>query len=436
MAKLTVNLIKSLKPTGAAYRRMDDGYSGFGVKVSPKGEISFIFRYKATDGRDVPMVLGYHPNTSLQDARELWSNWRAVYDSGRDPKAVHAEQLEQEEAKRKAMALQRKHEAIQGSIRQLLEAYASDLKTNGKRSWAETERIFETNIYQHIPATTKAKDVLPDDIRAVLATIIQRDAMVMANRVRAYLSAAFAFGIEWDNDSKRHFEPLRFGIKTNPVRDVPKPLKSEKPRDRALSEAEVKHVWDALGNSDFHPKTIGAIRLLFAVGGQRVEDVLGILAEDVDFMNKLVTFRDTKNGTTHVIPFSDVAEPLLKERMLDTNANGELFGKVKGKLEEPIDSTTLSHALTKLCRRINTEHFQPKDIRRTVKTLMGFAGIRKEDRDRFQNHAMTDVSSRHYDRYDYLAEKRQTMAVWDAYLKTILAGSPQTNVVQLRVVGE
>ncbi|UOG93668.1 MAG: site-specific integrase [Candidatus Thiothrix sulfatifontis] len=436
MAKLTVNFIKSLKATGTAYRKMDDGYAGFGVKVSPSGKISFIFRYKATDGRDVPMVLGYHPQTTLAQARELWSHWRAIYDSGRDPKTVQAEQLEREEENRKATALQRKHEAMQGSVRQLLEAYTNDLKTNGKRSWSETERVFETNVYQHIPATTKAKDVLPDDIRAVLAEIIQRDALVMANRVRAYLSAAFAFGISWDNDSRRHFESLRFGIKTNPVRDVPKPLKSEKPRDRALSEFEVKQVWEALGDSDFHPKTIGAIRLLFALGGQRVEDVLFLTEDDVDFVNRLVTFRDTKNGTTHVIPFGDVAEPLLKERMLDTNAGGELFGKIKSKREEPIDSTTLSHAITKLCRRINLEHFQPKDIRRTAKTLMGFAGISKEARDRFQNHALTDVSSKHYDRYNYLAEHRQTSAVWDAYLQNILAGSPQANVVQLRVVGE
>ena len=76
--------------------------------------------------------------------------------------------------------------------------------------------------------------------------------------------------------------------------------------------------------------------------------------------------------------------------------------------------------------------FVPKDIRRTVKTLMGAAGISKEDRDRFQNHALTDVSSKHYDRYNYLAEKRRTMAVWDAYLQNILASEPEINVLPFR----
>ena len=45
-------------------------------------------------------------------------------------------------------------------------------------------------------------------------------------------------------------------------------------------------------------------------------------------------------------------------------------------------------------------------IRRTVKTLMGKAGIDKAIRDRIQNHSLQDVSSKYYDRYDYLPEKR------------------------------
>ena len=50
--------------------------------------------------------------------------------------------------------------------------------------------------------------------------------------MRAYLSAAFTFGIQWDNDAKRHFEALRFGILSNPVRDVPK---AEKACDQLLA---------------------------------------------------------------------------------------------------------------------------------------------------------------------------------------------------------
>lgn len=195
---------------------------------------------------------------------------------------------------------------------------------------------------------------------------------------------------------------------------------------------EVKQLWGLLDGCGLHPKTTAAIRLLFALGGQRVEEVLGLHADDVDMQNRLVTLRDTKNGSTHVVPFGDVAAPILQER-LAADTSGLLFDKVRGSGE--MGYHTISKAISRTCQRADMQPFVPRDIRRTVKTLMGYAGISKENRDRFQNHALTDVSSKHYDRYDYLAEKRQVMAVWDEFLKAILAGEPQSNVVQLRAVG-
>jgi intergrase/recombinase len=60
--------------------------------------------------------------------------------------------------------------------------------------------------------------------------------------------------------------------------------------------------------------------------------------------------------------------------------------------------------------------FTPRDIRRTVKTLMGKAGITKEMRDRIQNHAVSDVSGKHYDQYEYMPEKRAAMKTWERWL--------------------
>ena len=69
------------------------------------------------------------------------------------------------------------------------------------------------------------------------------------------------------------------------------------------------------------------------------------------------------------------------------------------------------------------EPFVAKDIRRTWKTLAGDAGVSKEMRDRLQNHAQkSDISARHYDRYDYLAERRAAMAKWAEYLELVLSG--------------
>ena len=56
--------------------------------------------------------------------------------------------------------------------------------------------------------------------------------------------------------------------------------------------------------------------------------------------------------------------------------------------------------------------FSPRDLRRTFKTIAGSFGIPLEMRNRLQGHALTDVGTVHYDRYDYLTEKRMAMQTW------------------------
>ena len=47
---------------------------------------------------------------------------------------------------------------------------------------------------------------------------------------------------------------------------------------------------------------------------------------------------------------------------------------------------------------------------------MGEIGLSKEIRDRIQNHAFNDVSSKHYDRHEYFDEKLQAIEQWEKKL--------------------
>src|SRR5262249_21735901 len=62
-----------------------------------------------------------------------------------------------------------------------------------------------------------------------------------------------------------------------------------------------------------------------------------------------------------------------------------------------------------------------RDLRRTWKTLAGKAGVPKEIRDRLQNHILQDVSSKSYDRWSYMPEKRAGRAKWDEFVATLLS---------------
>jgi integrase len=62
------------------------------------------------------------------------------------------------------------------------------------------------------------------------------------------------------------------------------------------------------------------------------------------------------------------------------------------------------------------EPFTPRDIRRTFKTLAGALGVSIELRDILQNHKRQGTSARHYDRYQYLKEKKEIIELWNKTL--------------------
>jgi integrase len=88
--------------------------------------------------------------------------------------------------------------------------------------------------------------------------------------------------------------------------------------------------------------------------------------------------------------------------------------------KEPLKTDGFSQSLSRLLDKVAIDKFVPRDLRRTFKTLTGKAGITKDIRDRLQNHALQDVSSLHYDMYDYLHEKRAAMVIWNDFLNKIL----------------
>ena len=71
--------------------------------------------------------------------------------------------------------------------------------------------------------------------------------------------------------------------------------------------------------------------------------------------------------------------------------------------------------------------FSARDLRRTFKTLAGSMGIALEMRNRLQGHALVDVGSVYYDRFDYLDQKRDAMEQWAAGLQKIIHAGIQND---------
>ncbi|MFQ2527331.1 tyrosine-type recombinase/integrase [Aeromonas caviae] len=417
---LTHNEIAALEVKASAYYKMDDGRTrgagGLGVKVLPTGGKMFVFRYTRNENRAF-IQLGRFPTLSLAEAREKAKALGQMIRDGLDPKDELARQTREREQE------QREHEQ-QGTIDQLFKSYTEQMKKDGKRTHAAVLLALEKETYPVIKPTTKAKDVTAHDIKVILAHMIRRGAATQSNRVRSYLMAAFNHGLKHDNDPANFIDDAKFGLVMNPVGAIPKQKAAERVGERFLTWAEARH----LLNDMEQPTSLGLtlrslIRLCFFTGGQRPYELAASRWASIDWQAKTLTITAdiSKNGRPHLIPLTDSALRVLREQQ--AAAGSPFIFPHAAKPDEHMPMASLSQAIDRYRNRNEMEHFIPRDFRRTCKTLMGELGIAKDLRDRLQNHALNDVSSKHYDRYEYLPEKRRALELWERRLLDLAANT-------------
>ena len=314
---------------------------------------------------------------------------------------------------------------IQGTLAQLLESYLSAMKANGKRSVKSVRHSLQTYVIDPFPqlVNRQASTIEADDIVDILRRMISNGITTHSNRVRSYLSAAFNHGLKQEHNPRFYTEEgVKFNLKYNPVSSVPAQDDFERVGDHVISEEEIKTIWNELENESLIVSLL--VKLALATG-QRAGELNRMEWADIDFEEKTMTIPNTvsKNKTDHVVPLEALAMSVIHSLHKLTGKCDHLFtGNHKGKLlnGKIMHNSTASRIISEFCKQKKIDKFITRDIRRTFKTLAGKAGVSKEVRDRLQNHALKDVSTKHYDRYDYLAEKREGMKVWNDYLRLIL----------------
>lgn len=450
--------IQQLKPKKSAYRVFEKGSDpGFHVKVYPSGKKTFFKMYRY-EGQDRFYNCGPYrkDSKSLTKARASCRAAQYLLDDNIDPRE-HKEETERAEREARKLA------KSMGTVNALFEQYIDRLEGQGKRSADEVKRIWLADVATVI-GRLKANEVTPADISEVLRPIIngtptpkkvahpipkkytqkpgarkskprKRPAPTLANRCRAYLMAAFEFGMKWDHDPKRPVNETLFSIDSNPVAKVPNHRDAEKPGERALTADEVRACWP-MGNDQVKVDLVWglAFRLLI-ITGQRVEQVLHAKWTEFDLKKPewaIPTSRTKKQDRPHIVPLTPLAVEVLAELHPITGNSDYLFPQTRDK-EKPRTTSGFKGALARYAKLVDVERFNARDIRRTVKTLMGERGISKECRDRVQNHALTDVSSKSYDRYEYWREKTEALNDWDTGIRRLLACEPirEPNAVDL-----
>jgi integrase len=434
--------IRSLKPQEKPYMvteaSKERGGGRFCLKVTTAGEKDFYILYYQDDKRKL-MLLGRYGVLSLKEARERFNEQSRLLRDGIAPQEHRSKEEQRKALEVKAMQEAMQKEKMQGSVGQLVDIWLEHLqRERSSRHSQNARQAIKADVLPVIDSERKANTIGKSDIIAVLHRIVARGSEIQANRTRSYLSAMFSFGIHFDDSVASITHGVKFHIEYNPVTAVQKVVKQEPVGERNLSEGEVYRFVKLLDKSLMDLPRKQVFMLMLATG-QRVEAVSSAKWIDFDFDECLWTIpgsRTQKIKRAHVVPLNSVAMEILSEaRSLNLNRT-YCFPRSKGDTFLPLDG--FSQSLSRLLNKTDMEAFNPRDIRRTVKTLMGKCGISKEIRDRLQNHALTDVSSKHYDKYDYLGEKRRAMQIWGQYLEQIMRGewqlrNAQDNVVELKM---
>jgi integrase len=348
------------------------------------------------DGRRIKTTLGSYPAMSLSEAREIFDrDYAPLILDGRSVKIAR--------------------DARPGTISDLFDGYVAHLKSENKPSWSEVEQQLN-KAADVIGRNVLARQVTPDDVLTVLRPIYARGKRSMADHVRCYVRAAFSWALKLEHDY-RSSSPRRFNLVSNPAVAIPTERKVAGTRWLDENEFVRLYRWLECPDAPVHPPYTRAVRIIMLTG-QRVEEIARLHIDQWDAQERIIDWSKTKNGKSHAIPVPSVAAGLIES--IKPNEHGWLFPSAMDPTK-PVSAGTLYSFMWRQREREVIPIVTNRDLRRTWKTLAGKAGVPKEIRDRIQNHALHDVSSKNYDRWNYMREKRAGMVKWDRFIRSLLA---------------
>jgi integrase len=291
--------VNALRPVDREYFIWDRDLKGFGLRLQPTGEKSYVVKYRAGSGRKAStrrVTLGRVGTITPDEARKLAKVKLGSVAHGLDPAAVKA-------AERGALTL-----------KELADLFLSEhVEAKRKAATASHYRDILQRIALPELGTRQGEKVTTADLARLHVRMKKRP--YQANRMLAVVGSLYAFA------SKRKLVSAGF----NPARGIDK--YPEKGRERFLSERELGRLGDAIREAEtigipwqvdttkttakHAPKeknrrtVIGkhaaaAIRLLILTGA-RLREILHLRWEHVDLERGLLLLPDSKTGKKVIV---------------------------------------------------------------------------------------------------------------------------------------
>jgi integrase len=350
-------------------------------RANSKGKGSFVFRYYV-DGKRRRVTLGKHPGMTLNEARAAAFALQAQVSKGGDPASAAVEMREAKSER---------------SFGKFVKAYL-DRRADQLRTGDEVRRVFKVSVLPHF-----GPRCVDDISRTEIAEFLDGVAAtrpVMANRMLAHIRAMF----NWL--SKRGL------IDKNPAAGLAMPGGRERPRDRVLTEQEIRAIWSAPENTF---KALVQIALLTA---QRRASIAGMKWEDLKLDGPTPLWRipavDMKMDRPHDVSLSSQAVAIISSLQ---RTGPFVFGK-----DGAAPYSGFSKSRERLQRATGTKGWTLHDCRRTATTLMApktTAEVMRAILD--HKPSSNDMLGRVYNQHSYHEEARTAVNVLGQKIDEIAA---------------
>jgi len=401
------------------------GQGRFTIRCTPSGARVCMYRYTLADGaRDILKVADYDRRgvvgMTLHEAREKAGELARLAAGGKDLRALFAEKDQARAAAEQATAASRR-KAERGSLQALFRAYVTTL--DGRESHYDAQSIFKLHVTGPFPelVACPAAQVTAEELRDVLARLIDAGKGRTAAKLRAYLRAAYSMAMRAGLDPTLPEALTAFDVQVNPADRLPSLAQFSKALDRTLTLPELRAFWRRLKDATDSPARDALMACIY-LGGQRPTQLLRVTAKQVDLTSKTITLLDPKGRNRHasprrhLLPIHDDLLPVFRRRVEQAEGIESPLFSTSGRV--PLRKETVAvlvegiEAAMKAAGELERGAFSMRDLRRTAETQMAALGISSDVRAQIQSHGLGGIQARHYDRHDYMLEKRAALQQW------------------------
>lgn len=423
-ARLTAGRIRdfSCPPDKGQIFLRDTDIPGLGVRAT-KNAKAFIFQSKLKDGTTLRCTIGDVRSWDVDAAREEARKLQRLVDQGIDPRELAKQEIDAKVAAKIAAAKEEQALEIRKryTLRALCNEYCDYLEAKGKTDSARQARsAFKCHIFDAVPdiADSPAREITAHTAAEIVRKAVEKGHVRIPGVLRSYLSAAFNAARKAPFDAKLPSTFIAYKVDSNPIEPIATiPVNRGV---RTLTPDELKQYIAKLTDS----LTDLALKLDLFSGGQRIAQLLR--AQDTDYNEDTKTLRlwDGKGKRTtpreHLLPLAPqgvaivkllLARAKMKKTQYLFSANGIA----------PLSGTAPGKRVGKLWREMKTTKFDLRDIRRTCETMLASIRVSKDVRSQLLSHGISGVQAAHYDRHEYIAEKRKALVAWEKHLSKVVA---------------